>query len=125
MTAVGPQTTRRGRRTLPSPLGWALCVVLGLGLGWLCRFPLVHTYLTGWAVAWKAGWASIDPTLVDDGVGVFFVATGGMWLLFALIAAPLNVLARRVTRLPARQWWWASAVLWLAPFLVLDVPTLP
>jgi hypothetical protein len=124
VTAVGQEATGRGRWMLPPPLGWALCVVLGLGLGWLCRFPLVHTYLTGWALAWKAGWASIDPTLVDDGIAVFFWFTGATWVLFALLAAPLTALARRATGLPARRWWWTSAVLWVIPFLVFDTPTL-
>lgn len=93
--AVSAPSPRAGRRTLPLPLGWALCLALGLGPGWLCRFPLVYTYLTGWAVAWKAGWASIDPIFVDDGISVFFVMIGALWLLFVLIAAPLNVLAHR------------------------------
>ncbi|WP_167760536.1 hypothetical protein [Blastococcus sp. CT_GayMR16] len=35
-----------GRRTLPAPLGWALCLALGLGLGGLCCFPLTDSYLT-------------------------------------------------------------------------------
>src|SRR4051812_49142780 len=90
---VSAPSPRAGRRTLPLPLGWALCLALGLGVGWLCRFPLVYTYLTGRAVAWKAGWASIDPTLVDDGIDVFFVMIVGLWTLFVLIAAPLNLLA--------------------------------
>jgi hypothetical protein len=111
-----------GRRTLPLPLGWALCLVLGLALGWLCRFPLVYSYLTGWALAWKAGWVPIDPTLVDDGIGVFFVLTGGLWLVFGLLAAALTWLARRATRLSARPWWWASVLAWVAPFGVLDLP---
>ena len=75
-------------------------------------------------MAWKAGWARIDPTLVDDGMAVFFVLTGATWLLVALIALPLTALARRATVPPARRWWWTSAVLWVAPFTVLDVPSL-
>ncbi|TFV53303.1 hypothetical protein [Blastococcus sp. TF02A-35] len=98
--------------------------MLGLGLGWLCRYPLVWTCLTGRAVAWQAGWASIDPTLVDDGVAVFFVLVAVLWALFVLVAAPLNVLARRATSLSGRQWWGTSAVLWVAPFAVLDLPGL-
>jgi hypothetical protein len=121
---VSAPSSRAGRRTLPLPLGWALCLALGLGVGWLCRFPLVYTYLTGWAVAWKAGWASIDPTLVDDGIYVFFVMIVGLWTLFVLIAAPLNVLAHRFTPLSGRQWWWTSVTLWAAPFAVLDLPGL-
>jgi hypothetical protein len=121
VSAPGPGGARR---TLPLPLGWALCLALGLGLGWVCRFPLLYTCLTGWAVAWKAGWASIDPTLVDDGIDVFFVMIAGLWSLFALIAAPLSVLAHRVTPLSGRQWWWTSVTLWAAPFAVLDLPGL-
>ncbi|MCA0143429.1 hypothetical protein [Blastococcus sp. LR1] len=97
---------------------------MGVGLGWLCRFPLVWTCLTGRAVAWKAGWASIDPTLVDDGIYLFFVMIAGLWMLFLLIAAPLNALARRATSLSGRQWWWTSAMLWVTPFAVLDLPGL-
>jgi hypothetical protein len=122
--AASAPITRAGRRTLPLPLGWALCLALGLVLGLLCRFPLTYTHLTGWAVAWKAGWASIDPTLVDDGIYVFFVVSGVLWLLFVLIAAPLNWLARRFTRLSSRQWWWTSVTMWAAPFAVLDLPDL-
>ncbi len=122
--AVSAPSPTAGRRTLPLPLGWALCLTLGLGLGWLCRYPLVYTHLTGWAVAWKAGWASIDPTLVDDGIYVFFVMIGGLWPLFVLIAAPLNVLAHRFTALSGRRWWWTSVILWAAPFAVLDLPGL-
>jgi hypothetical protein len=123
--AVSAPITGVGRRTLPLPLSWALCLALGLCLGVICRFPLTYTWLTGWAVAWKAGWASIDPTLVDDGIYVFFVMIGGLWLLFMLIAAPLNWLARRCTGLSPRQWWWTSVMLWAAPFAVLDLPHLP
>jgi hypothetical protein len=122
--AVRAPSSGAGRRMLPLPIGWALCLALGLGLGWLCRFPLVYTYLTGWAVAWKAGWASIDPTVVDDGVSVFFVMIAGLWLLFVLIAAPLTALARRSTPLSGRQWWCTSLMLWAAPFAVLDLPGL-
>jgi hypothetical protein len=113
-----------GRRGLPPPLGWLLCVLLGLGLGWLCRFPLIHTGLTGWVVAMEAGWAPVDPTMVDDGVWVYFWFTGVLWVVFALLAGSLTALARRWARLSARPWWSASTVLWLAPFAVLDLPVL-
>ena len=112
-----------GRR-LPDALGWALCLGLGLGLGHLCRFPLVWSWLSGRALAWQAGWASIDPTLVDDGVGVVVVFAAVLWLLFAVLAVPSGALARRATRLDRRRWWWASAVAWVLPFAVLDVPGL-
>lgn len=115
-------STGAGRRQLPQPLGWALCLALGLALGLLCRVPIVCTCLTGWVVAWKAGWASIDPTVVDDGIYVSFLVSGGLWLLFVLVAAPLNLLARRFVRLSSRQWWCASVLLWAAPFAVLDLP---
>jgi hypothetical protein len=122
--AVSAPITSAGRRTLPLPLGWALCLVLGLALGGLCLYPLTYTYLTGWAVAWKAGWASIDPTLVDDGIYVFFVMIAVLWVLFVLIAAPLTWLARRCTRLSPRQWWWTSVTLWATPFAVLHLSDL-
>jgi hypothetical protein len=120
-TASAPRSGTRPRR-LPPPLGWLVCLALGLALGGLCCYPLVHTYLTGWAVAWKAGWAEIDPTLVDDGVAVFFIFTGVLWLLFALVAIPVTLLARRWTGLPGRPWWWTSVTLWVAPFAGLVLP---
>ncbi|MDP5184913.1 hypothetical protein QOZ88_19950 [Blastococcus sp. BMG 814] len=112
------------RRRLPTLLGWALCVVLGLALGWLCRFPLINTWLTGWVVAMEAGWAAVDPTMVDDGISIYFVFITGLWLFFAAIAGPLTMLARRWARLPARPWWWTSVALWLVPAAVLDLPAL-
>jgi hypothetical protein len=75
-------------------------------------------------VAWKAGWVSIDPTLVDDGISVFFIMIAGAWLLFLLIAVPLSWFAQRFTNLSSRQWWWTSVLLWAAPFAVLDLPDL-
>ncbi|WP_091930836.1 hypothetical protein [Blastococcus sp. DSM 46786] len=112
------------RRRLPTPLGWALCVVLGLALGWLCRFPLINTWLTGWVVAMEAGWTPVDPTMVDDGIAIYFWFIGELWSVFALLAGPLTMLARRWARLPARPWWWTSVALWLVPATVLDLPAL-
>jgi hypothetical protein len=124
LRAVSEPDSGGRRRLLPRPLGWLVCLALALALGCLCCYPLGWTYLTGWAVAWKAGWAGIDPTLVDDGVAVFFVFTGILWLLFALVAVPINVLARRWTGLSRRQWWWTSVTLWVAPFAVFVLPTM-
>ena len=114
-----------GRRALPAPLGWVWCLVLGLALGWFCRWPLIYTWLTGRAVAWQFGWVSIDPTLVDDGLVPFFLMSGVLWMGFALVAVPVTALARRGTRLSARSWWWGTVIAWTLPFVVLDLPGLP
>lgn len=101
-----------------------LGIVLGLVLGWVCRFALVHTYLTGSVTAMQAGWAPVDPTMVDDGIGIYYTFVIAIWTLFLLIAVPLTGLARRGAQVPARPWWWAAVALWLLPFLVLDLPSL-
>ena len=104
--------------------GWVAAVFLGLVLGWFFRFALVHTYLTASVTAMEAGMVSVDPTMVDDGIGIYYVFVTGVWALLLLVAVPLTGLARRWAQIPARAWWWTSVSLWLLPFLVLDLPSL-
>ncbi|MGY1671436.1 hypothetical protein [Geodermatophilus sp. SYSU D00710] len=63
----------------------------------------------------------MDPTLLDDGLSVAFWTTGTLWLLFALLAAPLTGFLRRRTPLSARSWWSVSVALWSAPFVAVDL----
>ena len=119
MTETAPPARR-----LPAWAAWPLCVVLGAGLGWVCRFPLTWTYLAARVVAQDAGWAPFDGTF-DEGAGLWVTSAGVLWLVFALVPGSLTWLAWRVSRVSARRWWWATAVLWAGPFLVLDVPDLP
>jgi hypothetical protein len=107
-------------RRLPAPLGWALCVALALGIGWLFRVPLLMTYLLGGELAAASGWAVGDPT-TDDGLDVLAMTVAVCWLVTAPVAGGLTHLARRCTRLPARPWWWTAAALWVAPCAVLDL----
>ena len=119
-----PAVVQRTGRRLPAPLSWALCLVLGLAFGELCRVPLVTSWLTVRVIGQEAGWAPFDGTF-DEGVGLWLTAAAVLWCLFAVLAGTLTLLAWRWTPVSARAWWWTTAVLWLAPFAVLDVPSLP
>ena len=119
-TAAAPVRQRR----LATPLGWVLCLVLGLVFGQLCRVPMWGTYLTARVIGQEAGWAYFDATF-DEGTGLTVGVAVLLWAVFALVAGSVSWGARRWTRIPARPWWWATALLWLAPFAVLDAPTLP
>ena len=115
-----PATAQVDRRAL----GGAVCLVLGLALGFLCRIPLWAGYLTVRVIGQEAGWAYFDATF-DEGVGLTAGVAVAVWVLYALFAGTLTVLAQQWARIRARTWWSATAVLWLLPFAVLDLPQLP
>ena len=117
------ETVRRVRRP-PAWLGWTLCVVLGAAFGGVCWVPLIWTYLAARVVAQDAGWAPFDGTF-DEGAGLWVGSAVVLWAVFGLVAGGVTWLVRRWTQLPAWPWWWVTALLWLAPFVVLYVPDLP
>ncbi len=73
----------------------------------------------------QAGWVTVDPSLVDDGLFVAVWTTGAPWLLFVLLAVPLTAFLRRATPLPTRAWWSVSVAASMVPFVLVDLIGLP
>ena len=106
------------RRRLGVPASWVLLVLGGLLVGALAWHPVLFAWLLGLVVAGELGWVAVDPTLVDDGIGVVVWATGVLWFVLLGVAGPLIWAMRRVSSLPARTWWPVSVALWVTPFAV-------
>lgn len=116
-----PPVAAPPRRQLPYWASWLLCLGLGLGLGWLCRFPLIVSGMTGLMIAMRAGWADASSTLLRDGLSPAVITTVLLWSVFVLAAAPLTALARSYTPVPARVWWPVSVALWVVPYVSSSV----
>ncbi|NAS21236.1 hypothetical protein GT755_05990 [Herbidospora sp. NEAU-GS84] len=87
-------------------------VVLG-GVG---IFPLIYItyFLTQYPLA-ALGLTEREPT-ENDGILISLVALVGVSPFF-VIWAVINEVIRRITRLPHRSYWWASAIVSLLPFV--------
>ncbi|QXG76598.1 hypothetical protein KUM42_03320 [Modestobacter sp. L9-4] len=98
------QRTPEGRRLADRP-AWLLCSVLGVVLGLAGAWPAMWVVLAVEAVAAEAGWGTVDPALVDDGLGTLIGFTVGLGLVWSAVAAPVGVIGQCCAALPARRWW--------------------
>ena len=96
--------TAAGRRLADRP-AWLLCGVLGVVLGLAGAWPAMWLLLAVEALAAEAGWGSVDPALVDDGIGLLIGFAVGLGLVWSAVAGTVGVIGLCCTALPARRWW--------------------
>jgi hypothetical protein len=104
------------RRLQPHQV-WLIGIPLNLLLSIPAWFPLMFILLAGQVIAGQLGWTAVDPTLIDDGVGLPIV--------FGVLALVLSAGAVVVLNLFA---FWAHGLnrtsYWVAVFLMLLIPNL-
>ena len=82
----------------PARAGWFAVIVLNAVLGVVASIAV-----SPWLVV--VADPGVDPTLVDDGLGVWVVAGIFLGVVYAAVAVPLNVWVARRTGLRGRRWW--------------------
>jgi hypothetical protein len=105
------------RRQLQPHQAWLIGIPLNLLLSIPAYYPLVFILLAGQVIGGELGWAPVDSSLVDDGVGIPIIL-GVLLLVFSVGAAVvLNLFA-----------FWARGLnhkaYWVAVFLMLVIPNL-
>ena len=96
----------------PARGAWLAVVAVNAVLAVAAAFVLVP-WLILLAVLLR-GMGSVDPTLVDDGVGPWLVAALAGTALYAAVALSVNLLVVRRTRLRGRPWFLVGAVVTVA-----------
>ena len=82
--------------------------------------------LVPWLVVLKAvlaglGMGSVDPTLVDDGLYIWVLVAVAGTALYAVVAAPVNLLVVRRTRLRGQPWPLVTVLVTVAVAVPLSV----
>ncbi|MGW4115377.1 hypothetical protein ACWEFJ_31255 [Actinosynnema sp. NPDC004786] len=104
------------RRRGPAWAGWAIGVPMNLALGVAGHYPMVALWLLGTAVVQESGWATPDPTLLDDGWFPIVLVVGVTWLFFLPVVVGLNLVVTRVTAVRRPPYRLAAALLPAVPF---------
>lgn len=89
---------------------------MNLALGVAGHYPMVALWLLGTAVVQERGWATPDPTLLDDGWFPIVLVVGVTWLFFLPIVVGLNLVVTRVTAVRRPPYRLAAALLLVVPF---------
>ncbi len=110
------QNGRVPRRELRPHQVWLIGVPLNLLLALPAAYPVAFAMLAAQVVAGELGWATLDPTVVDDGAGLV-IGFGVVSVLFGgLLVFGLNALfAFRAPQLNAAGYWLAVALLVVVP----------
>jgi hypothetical protein len=113
------QNGRVPRRELRPHQVWLIGVPLNLLLALPAAYPVAFAMLAAQVVAGELGWATLDPTVVDDGAGLV-IGFGVVSALFGgLLVFGLNALfAFRAPQLSAGRYWLAVALLVVVPGVV-------
>ena len=92
---TGPRPARRA---------WLALVAVNALLAVGAAFVAVPWLIVGKAVLADLGVGSVDPTLVDDGLGAWVVAAVAGTALYLVVATSVNLLVVRRTRLRGQPW---------------------
>jgi hypothetical protein len=98
----------------PARGAWLAIVAVNAVLAVAAAFVLVPWLILLAALLAGFGMGSVDPTLVDDGLGPWLVAALAGTALYAAVALSVNLLVVRRTRLRGRPWFLVGAVVTVA-----------
>jgi hypothetical protein len=93
----------------PGPADWLGIALLNVILGVGAAIPLFPFFVVAADLAW-----GVDPTLTDDGLGVWMTLGVPLVALYAAVAVPLNLMVARRTGLRGQPWWPSSVVVTVA-----------
>ncbi|MCK2243815.1 MULTISPECIES: hypothetical protein [unclassified Crossiella] len=110
---VAGQGGPAGRRA--AGLGWAVGVVVNLGLGVFAFFPLVFTRLLVSAIGFRLG--DYSGFEARDGIDLVVLMAGLCWVVFLPVWFLANKPIVRWTAVPQRPYWLVAAGLPLVLFL--------
>jgi hypothetical protein len=88
----------------PARAAWFTLVAVNAVLAVGAAFVLVPWLVVLNAVLAELGMGSVDPTLVDDGLSPWVLAAVAGTALYAVVAASVNLLVVRRTRLRGQPW---------------------
>lgn len=98
----------------PARAAWLAIVAVNAVLAVAFAFVLVPWLVVAAAVLADLGTGSVDPTLVDEGLTRWVVAAAAGTALYAVVAASLNLLVVRRTRLRGQPWLLVAGVVTVA-----------
>jgi uncharacterized membrane protein SirB2 len=107
--------------TGPARGAWFAILAVNAVLAVGAAFVLVPWLVVLVTVLAGLGLGSVDPTLVDDGLGPWLVTAVAGAALYAAVAASVNLLVVRRTRLRGRPWFLVAATVTLAVAVPLAV----
>ena len=88
----------------PARAAWLVLVTVNAVLAVGAAFVLVPWLIVAVALLAELGVGSVDPSLVDDGLGPWVVAAVAGTALYAVVAVSLNLMVVRRKRLRGQPW---------------------
>ena len=120
-TVPGQPDNRRVTATGPARGAWFAILAVNAILAVGAAFVLVPWLIVLLAVLAGLGLRSVDPALVDDGLTSWVVVAVAGTALYAAVAASVNLLVVRRTRLKGRPWALLAATVTIAVAVPLAV----
>jgi hypothetical protein len=111
----------------PARGAWLAVVAVNAVLAVAAAFVLVPWLILVAVLLASLGMGSVDPALVDDGLTPWVVVAVAGTALYAAVAASVNLVVVRLTRLRGRPWALLAATVTLAvavPLAVFMTPSL-